>query len=118
MDLTLLQNAGVDTESVVKRFLGNEQLLVKMMKMFLSDPNYSLLCEAADKGDDKAVFSAAHTLKGLCGNFSMTELYNLFSEQVILMRADEWGKAYEMMPEIKDKFGKMTAAVEAWLKTV
>lgn len=39
-------------------------------------------------------------IKGLCGNLSLTRLFELFAEQVALMRANEWNKAVGMMPEI------------------
>ena len=52
----------------------------------------------------------------MCGNLSITELFKLFSEQVALFRADKWDDASAMMPEITEKYTKVTEVIKAWLE--
>ena len=55
-------------------------------------------------------------LKGLCGNLSMDRLFKLFTEQVVLFRAEKWDEAYGMMPEISENYAEITGAIKAWLE--
>lgn len=88
MNFDLLINAGIDAEDAVKRFMGNESLYGRMLAKFLDDSNYDNLVRAIPEKSESEALTASHTLKGLCGNLSMNELYRLFSEQVTLFRAD------------------------------
>lgn len=115
MDFTLLIDSGVDIDSAIERFVGNENLYARMLKKFLEESSYNRLVKAiSDKDPDEAV-SASHTLKGLCGNLSFTALFKLFENQVNLFRADEWDKAVGLMPEISEKYKEMTNVIKTWL---
>ena len=41
-------------------------------------------------GDKDAALAASHTLKGVCGNLSMTALFDLLTRQVAAFRAGDW----------------------------
>ena len=82
-----LMAAGIQVESVLERVMGNEDLLERLLKKFPDEPHYSALCAALELGDAEQAVSAAHTLKGVCGNLSMAELYGLFTRQVDALRA-------------------------------
>ncbi|MGN0639444.1 MAG: Hpt domain-containing protein [Oscillospiraceae bacterium] len=116
MNFDLLINAGIDAEDAVKRFMGNESLFARMLAKFLDDSNYDNLVRAIPEKSESEALTASHTLKGLCGNLSMNELYRLFSEQVTLFRADKWDEACAMMPEISENYTKITDAIKAWLE--
>lgn len=115
MDFTLLEQAGINTDSAIRRFMGNEALYARMLRVFLDEKTFSELVEAISKDNRKAALDASHTLKGICGNLSMIRLFELFSEQVALMRADNWDAAYGMMTEINENYAKITEALTAWL---
>ena len=116
MNFDLLKNVGIDAQDAVKRFMGNESLYARMLRKFLDDSNYDNLVRAIGEKSESEALTASHTLKGLCGNLSMNELYRLFSEQVALFRADEWDKACAMMPEISENYAKITDTITAWLE--
>lgn len=118
MDYTILTNAGVDVKGAIERFVGNEDLFARMLKKFLDEPSYNKLVAAIADNDRKEALAASHTLKGLCGNLSLTRLFELFSEQVALIRADEWDKAVGMMPDISKSYDEMTGAIRSWLTTL
>lgn len=118
MDYTILTNAGVDVKGGIERFVGNEDLFARMLKKFLDEPSYGRLVAAIADNDRKEALAASHTLKGLCGNLSLTRLFELFSEQVALIRDDEWDKAVGMMSDISKSYDEMTGAIRSWLTTL
>ena len=88
-----LMAAGIDVEDALKRMMGSEKLLLRLLKKFLADQNYKQWVQAMETQNREKAIDAAHALKGICGNLSMTELYLLFSKQVDDLRADRWEKA-------------------------
>lgn len=111
MNYELLKNAGIDTDTALGRFMGNKALLERFLKKFLEDKNFERLQRAVDEGDHAAALEASHTLKGVCGNLSLDELYELFSGQVSLMREDRWEEAADMMERITAVYDRVTEAI-------
>ncbi len=110
-----LEAAGIDVSGALSRFMGNESLLERFLKKFLTDENYSHLQEALSGNDLNGAITAAHTLKGLCGNLSMTDLFELFSRQVALFRNDDLAGGTAMMEEISQAYEKTVEAITAAL---
>ena len=106
-----LMAAGVQVESVLERVMGNEDLLERLLKKFPDEPHYSALCAALERGDAEQAVSAAHTLKGVCGNLSMAELYGLFTRQVDALRAGDLPLARSLMEQIAPAYARVTAAI-------
>ena len=84
-----LEAAGLDTAQALERMMGSEALLERLLDKFLEDGNFAALTAALRAGDAAGAVQAAHTLKGVCGNLSMTELYRLFTGQVEALRGGE-----------------------------
>ena len=59
------------------------------VKTALADGSFDTLRDAVGTGDAKAAFEAAHALKGVLGNLSLTPLYQPASEITELLRAGE-----------------------------
>ena len=106
-----LQKSGIDVSDALERFMGNDAFLERFLKKFLSDSNYENLAAAIETGDKEAALIAAHTLKGICGNLSMTGLFELLSKQVVAFRAGDWEKGAEMMPEITNGYEAVVEAI-------
>lgn len=115
MELSNLKQIGINTDSAFERFMGNQALYAKMLKKFLDEPSFAKLTAAANERNDQAALEASHTLKGVCGNLSIDILFDLFAEQVVLMRADKWDEAYAMMPEINEKYALVTDTLRSTL---
>ncbi len=113
----LLIAAGMDPEDLMKRLMGNGKLIRLFVEKFLADTNYEKLTAAMAAEDWAAAESASHTLKGMCGNLSLTTLYPLFTEQVRRLRAGERAEAAAMMPEIVAAYEITTNALRRWLDT-
>lgn len=56
----------------VKSRLSSEKLVQKILIMFLSDGSFASLEKALAQGDWETAFRAAHTLKGIALNLSLT----------------------------------------------
>lgn len=107
----ILSEAGVDVDGALARLMGNEALLVRLLKKFPEDQNYAKLVSAMERGDAEAALAASHTLKGVCGNLSMTALFDLFARQVAALRAGQWQEAADMLAQIGPAYEKTVAAI-------
>ena len=99
-----LIDAGVDVDSGMERFMGNKDLLMRFLRKFPGDNNYRDIVSSLESGDYETAFRAAHTLKGLCGNLSLTKLQEIVSEQTELLRAEKWEEAKAMMPQVTEVY--------------
>ena len=106
-----LEAAGVDVGQALARMMGSEALLERFLTKFLADPNYDRLCRAVADRDEAAALTAAHTLKGVCGNLSMTALFETLTAQVAEFRAGDWAAAAGRMPAITRAYGEAVRAI-------
>lgn len=107
-----LLQAGVNIETAMERFIGNEELLIRFLKKFPEDPNYGQLKEAMSAKNYKDAFTAAHTLKGLCGNLSLNDLFELVSKETECLRHDQHDEAEEIFPELAAEYERVVAILE------
>lgn len=108
-----LRNAGVDVADLTERLMNNMNLITKFVKRFPDDKSYGQLILGIDNGDTEAAFRAAHSLKGVCANLSMTKLYKLLSRQVEYLRAGDMEDGADMMPAVTEEYEKMIEAIES-----
>lgn len=107
-----LLQAGVNIETAMERFMGNEELLIRFLKKFSEDPTYGQLKEAMSAKNYKDAFTAAHTMKGLCGNLSLSHLFELVSKETECLRHEQYGEAEEIFPELTAEYEKVVAVLE------
>ena len=112
MDSRILMDAGIDAESALNRMMGSEALLERLFRRFLEDGNFSALSAAIEAGDREGALTASHTLKGMCGNLSMDELYGLISRQTEFFREGNFQKGADMLKEISAVYYKIKEAIE------
>ena len=62
-------------------------------------------------GAREGAVTASHSLKGVCGNLSMTELFDLLTRQVGLLRAEDWAGAMDLMPGIDGAYEETCRAI-------
>ena len=77
---------GADTQEGLARCFGNETLYLKLVNMICSESNFDKLSSSLEAGDLDAAFEAAHALKGVLGNLSLTPMYNKCVEITELLR--------------------------------
>ena len=80
---------GADTKAGLNRCMNNENLYLLLISKSLQDTNFDKLVSAVDANDRKAAFEAAHALKGVTGNLSLTPLFDIVSAMTELLRAEQ-----------------------------
>lgn len=108
-----LEKSGIDVSVALERFMKNELLFERFLIKFLSDSNYEKLEKAIDTGDKEAALIASHTLKGICGNLSMSELFDLLSRQVAAFRAEKWDEGIELMKKISEEYKTVVEVIRS-----
>ncbi len=108
---TRLEEAGIDVGEALERMLGSEALLERLLGKFPADPNFAALGEALAEGDAQRAVAAAHPLKGVCANPSMTGLHSLFARQVEALRGGDMSAAAQLMEQIAPAMAAVTAAI-------
>ena len=62
---------GGNYDEVISRLRADDRVTRFLMKV-VDDGSYKLLCDSIETGNVDEAFRAAHTLKGICGNLSIT----------------------------------------------
>lgn len=113
--LEKLREYGAEVDEALQRFMNNEALYVKCLNIFLTDDNLPLLAKAmSDKNYDQAFF-AAHALKGVMLNLSLTPLYNTVVPLVEALRHKEYDgieAKYQIFLKGLEEFKKVVAQLE------
>ncbi len=82
-----LKNLGVNTDEGLARCINNEQFYLMLVGKALNDDGVARLDAAIKSGNLDEGFEAAHSLKGVLGNLSLTPLYDAVVEITELLRA-------------------------------
>ena len=98
---------GGDYNEAVGRMMG-EAMLRRFLMKFPNDPSYAALKQAVENGDREAAFRAAHTIKGLCLNFSFGKLLASSEALTEALRS-------EMPPNLTEIFARVCEDYELTL---
>ena len=111
-----LTGAGIQVDEALERLMGSEALLERLLGKFLEDRNLAELTAALAEDRREDAFRAAHTLKGVCGNLSMTRLEALVSQMVELLRGEgELAAAQALLPEVTEACREVREAISGAL---
>lgn len=113
MDITVLENAGIDYKSGLARFMGNETVYKKCLLMFPDDKSYEKMKEAITSGNIKEAFNTAHTLKGVAGNLSMTRLYEHTVPLVEKLRGGDMSDIDAMLSDVDKDYSDVVKALKS-----
>ena len=113
MDLIAeLNELGVNTSEALGRFMNNSALYVRMLGKFPAAARDAKVPEFFEAQDYEGAVSAAHTLKGVTGNLSLTPLYKAYTDIVALLREGEPQKAKVILDDILPVQEKIIACIE------
>lgn len=104
--------AGVDFNEAMERFMGNENLLSRMLKKFPEDTSCAALVKATEEKNSEEALKASHTLKGVSGNLSIKGLYALTTKQVELFRSGDTEEAFGMTKEISENYESLVTLIK------
>lgn len=82
-----LKAFGANTAEGVARCVNNEAFYLRMVSKAMSDANYGKLEAAIHVGAKAPAFEAAHALKGVLGNLSLTPILEPVMEITELLRS-------------------------------
>lgn len=98
-------------QEAIDRFQ-SEALVTRFVLKFLEDPSFGELESALAAGSTKDAFRAAHTLKGVAMNLSLTKLGEVSSAMTELLRAERLGEAQDYLPQVKAAYDVTVEALK------
>ena len=104
-----LQEAGIDVDEMLGRFMGNEGMAMKFLLRFPQDPSFQKLREALNRGDGEEAYTAAHTLKGVAGNLSMKLLLEQAAVVTDCLRERDLSAARAGMPLLEERYRRVVS---------
>ena len=107
-----LKEYGANVEEGLARCLGKEDFYFKLINMAIKDPGFEKLHNAIAAGDLDAAFDAAHALKGVTGNLSLTPLFDPIAEMTELLRARKEVDYQPYLQIISEKLNELIALAE------
>lgn len=97
------QAMGSDYEDVMSRLRTDERVKKFLLKV-PADPSYTLLCSSLEQKDIPEAFRAAHTIKGISQNLSLTRLYTSSAQLCDVLRdRQEYGEDIQPAFEAAEK---------------
>lgn len=114
------EKLGGDFDQVAKR-LPSAQLISKFVVKFLDDSSFSELCHAMQEGQREKAFRAAHTLKGVCGNLSLSKLLSSATQLTELLRPEAENipeGADLLMEEVKRDYEMTVGVIQTYLDSM
>lgn len=107
---------GGNYEETIGRFLGNEKMYLKFLKMLFADENLAKMGEALEKGDLKAAFEAGHTIKGVSGNLGLKPLYDAVCDIVEPLRGQEEADYKGFYQKIQEEYQRAAELRDALMQ--
>ena len=101
----------------VKSRLMSDRIVEKFIVRFPGDPSYEQLMDAWDQENGEMIFKAAHTLKGVCANLSISGLFEIADQITEAYRpGQEQTQSREeisdLMAELKLRYEKTVKAIQ------
>ncbi len=106
-----------DRDVVMNRVGGDRDLLNEVVQLFLADAPILVaqVRKAIGGGDAPALERAAHTLKGLVANFSVTAAVAA-SQLENMARQKNLAEAHESLQQVEHQVSQLTAALQALIR--
>ena len=112
LSIEKLQEYGADTATGLERCMNSEDFYFRMIGMIAQEKSFDKLEEALKEDDLDKAFEAAHALKGVAGNLSLTPLYNDVAEITELLRARTSMDYKEYLGRILEQREKIRKLIE------
>ena len=98
-----LKEYGADVKSGLERCVNNEALYLRLVGMVPTNAAFKELYNAINNNDLDGAFKAAHALKGITSNLSLTPLVNLVNEITELLRNKTQMDYSSLVNDIEEK---------------
>lgn len=104
---------GANYEEIMGR-LRTEERVKKFLLKVLKDKSYDLLTTSMEERNIEEAFRAAHTIKGVCQNLSLTRLYESANElsEMLRGRSEYGGDIEPVLEKVKEDYAQMIAQIQ------
>ena len=107
-----LKEYGANVEEGLQRCMGNEDFYIKMVNMMLADNSIDKLKEAIAENNLDTAFEAAHALKGVAANLSLTPISDPAVEITEFLRNRTEMDYSELVAKICEQNEKLASLAE------
>lgn len=111
---TALAAYGIDYVDAMDRFGDNAELYERLALKYLNDNHYVALVAAMEAKDYEEGYSQAHGLKGVSGNLSFRDLFQVAAYVSDALFTGEIDAAQSHMAALGDAHKKVVEGLEAW----
>ena len=94
--------------------LRSERLVQKFVLKFLDDGSYDLLCRSMEEKNYEEAFRAAHTIKGVCQNLSLSRLQDSSSRLCESLRGGYTPESGALLEETAADYRRTVDAIRAF----
>ena len=108
---------GGNYEDAIGR-LRSERLVQKFILKFLDDGSHDLLCRSMEEKNYEEAFRAAHTIKGVCQNLSLSKLQDSSSRLCESLREGYTPEANALMEETEADYCQTVDAIRAFREAI
>ena len=98
--------------------LRSERLVQKFVLRFLDDGSFALLEKSMAEKNYEEAFRAAHTIKGVCQNLSLSLLLNSSSALSEALRHGYTPEADPLLEQVRADYQRTTDAIRAFQESV
>ena len=106
-------NLGGNYNDVIGR-LPSERLVQKFLLKFLDDGSFDLLCRSMETESQEEAFRAAHTIKGMCQNLSLTPLAESSDLMAEALRGGDMATAKGLLGRVSEDYKHTADAIRAF----
>ena len=103
---------GMDLDGTKARFANMESMVKKFLRKLPNDPSFKELSEAIERDDYPAIEHAAHTLKGVVGNFGFDELFDVNQKIVDAVRSQHYENIRMYFQRDKELYENIVAVLQ------
>ena len=96
----------------------NDAFIMRMLSKFVSKNAYEDIISSFEADNYRGVFEASHALKGVCGNLSLTPLFDISSkicEATRTLKEGEKANIEKEINELKEIYKKVADAINELL---
>lgn len=108
--LEALKQFGADTDKGLAMCMGNEALYLRLVGSVPNEAGFEKLAQSIGSKDYDAAFDAAHALKGVLGNLSLTPMFEKASEITDLLRSrtdTDYSSLLSQLSGMRDELAKL-----------
>ena len=114
MNIEDLKNYGIDVNDGLSRFMNNAAMYEKFLAKFSQNDTYPQLKQAIENKNPEEGFFHAHTLKGVCGNLSFSELLVPLNELVEYLTARNIEDTPKLLEAVTEKYNLTKQGLELY----